>query len=175
MTNEAIDKNEVLDATRADGAARQNPYRARRDLELEGLSVKKMLALKASRSAALSATIKAAEDTLQHLTPEQREIFDNSVVFREGAEDGSSAGLRYLQSQMFDLVSGVRDGEQIIRNHGVEVRGDWVAEYLADFLQTYPWAKPLVFPRSFSGEAFRRVSTSLRPVLMEFSEFFPVC
>jgi hypothetical protein len=150
--NEAIDKDE-LDAARADNAARQNRWRARKDLELEGLSVAKMLQLKKTRSAALAATIKAAEDTLQNLNPEQRAIYE-SEVFREGLPDGSSAGLRGICAQMFDIVDGIKNGETIIKNPGFpEVRGDWVAEFLADFLTSWPFAKALVYPKSYSGES----------------------
>jgi hypothetical protein len=149
---EANINNEVLDATRADGAARAARFRARKDLELEGLSVQKMLKLKATRSAALAATVSAAQQCMQQLTPEQREVYD-SELFQVGAEDGSSAGLRSLQSHLFDVIEGVRNGEMPIRKYGLEIRADWCAEFYADYIATWPFAKALVYPRSYSGES----------------------
>jgi hypothetical protein len=146
----SVGEIDEAEANRADNAARQSRWRARRDLEAEGLTVKKMLKLKATRSAALAATISAAQAAMQNLTPEMREIFD-SELFQEGMSDGSSAGLRYLQAQMHDVIEGIKNGDQTIRNHGVEVRGDWVAEFYTDFVTTFSWAKALVYPRSYSA------------------------
>jgi len=143
--NTLIDDDE-LNIKRADTAARVRRYRARKELEEEGLTVKKFLALKAARAAALSATVAAANIALQCLTPEQRVIFE-SEVFREGLPDGSSAGLRYLQAQMFYSVVCVKNDDFDA------VRVDWVAEFYQDFVDTFPWAKELVYPRSIQPVA----------------------
>jgi len=152
-TNEVIDEAEV---NRADNAARQSRWRARRDLELEGLTVKKMLALKAAKAAALSATLKASDEAMQRLSPEQRVIFD-SEVFQEGMPDGSSAGFSYLRAQMHDVIECVKEGYQTIYRCDVPLHVDWVAEFYQDFVDTFPFAKPMAYPRSIrpveEGEA----------------------
>jgi hypothetical protein len=132
------------DLQRADTAARVRRHRARKELELEGLTMKKLLRLKAARAAESAATKAAAERTLRDLTPEQHEIV-TSEVFREGDREPNweVMGFDYLRSTMFECVALVRAREYD------EVRADLCEELYRDFVAKFPFAKDMVYPRAW--------------------------
>jgi hypothetical protein len=137
--------DEAKDLARADTAARVRRFRARKELEAEGLTLKKLLKLKAARAVELAATVAASDQAYRDLTPEQRSIVA-SEVFKSGAADRSLPGLNALRSMMHDVVALVEIGLF------EEVAADLISEIHDDFIREYPFAKPMAYPRAWHAD-----------------------
>jgi hypothetical protein len=149
MINEEIEDNNLIAADadevelkRLDNCARQARFRARRDLQERGLTVKKLLALKATRSAALAATISAAQTAMQRLTIEQRAVWESEDLKEGLLPDGLTAPFSCLCSMMHRTVAAVK-----MDCHD-EVRGDIELAIYNDYIQTFPWSRALIYPHT---------------------------
>jgi hypothetical protein len=137
---EIDEADDEVEAKRSDNAQRQARFRARRDLELDALTVKKKLRLIAARCAALSATIKAAEEAKARLTPEQKAIWESEDLKEGLLPDGLTAPFSCLCSMMHRTVAAVK------MDSFDEIRGDIELAIYNDYIETFPWSKKLVYP-----------------------------